>query len=48
MTNDGFETEDLQGWTKGVVTDYIDVVSDNFTTPYSGNYMLRMGNAVIV
>ena len=48
LINSGFETGDLQGWTKGIVTDSMDVVSqDNFTTPYSGNYMLRMGTAVL-
>ncbi|MDD5287804.1 MAG: hypothetical protein PHY28_01660 [Dehalococcoidales bacterium] len=52
LTNPGFETGNLTGWTKGNAFDFAGVIGvDTFTSPngsyslspYSGNYMVRLG-----
>lgn len=46
LTNIGFETGNLDGWTQGHVADEIAVTgADNFTSPWEGSSMLRLGAA---
>ena len=46
LVNNGFESGDLTDWNILSKTDSIDVIgADNYTFPYSGNYMLRLGTA---
>ena len=47
LTNIGWETGDLSGWEKGTVVDSIEVTTgDQFTYPYSGDYMVKLGTMV--
>lgn len=44
LVNAGFETGDLTGWTTGAAVDFVGVLGpDGYATPYSGDYMLRLG-----
>jgi hypothetical protein len=44
LTNPGFESGNLSGWTKGTVVDFAGVIgADTYASPYSGNYMVRLG-----
>ncbi|WP_062237775.1 Ig-like domain-containing protein [Fictibacillus sp. FJAT-27399] len=48
LVNNGFESGDLASWNILNKTDSIDVISaDNYTFPYSGNYMMRLGTAAL-
>ena len=44
LVNSGFESGGLSGWSTGTVVDFAGVVGpDGFGTPYSGEYMARLG-----
>jgi hypothetical protein len=51
VTNQGFETGNLSGWSQGTVTETITVVGSDtiaagvVATPLEGNYMARLGKA---
>ena len=47
LINMGWETGELTGWERGTVVDNIEVTTgDQFTFPYSGEYMVKIGSMV--